>query len=294
MKAVSLAVAVLAVLAGALACRDASRDGGGAPPGAGPSTVDGGGPRPSLPQELEGTPWGDIAALESSLWDLVAPSEEEDAGPAKDAVEGWFDAHGATLRDACAVATARLVSEPSRWAGEAAAFATWHRTVVLPRRKALEARPGGGGVLAALRRFDGECLSASASRTAADGAGGDPWSRYVRLRRELHRLVNEGLPRPAEALRAGQDWYEDHQDELRDVCARMGALAGSPLAERALESYTGYLESEGQQTVEKLLAKIPAVVPDASRARALLDLVTRIDGLCSSAGAGGAAAQTLP
>lgn len=111
----------------------------------------------------------------------------------------------------------------------------------------------------------------------------DPWARYVALRREIHTLLEDGLSKPAKTRREAEAWYADHEEEIVTICRRMTALASSPDAEGRIAEYTTYLRTEGQRTVEKLVVKIPALVPDPGETRRLFALMTRFDDICADA-----------
>lgn len=268
------ALIVVVILSFLSACK-----GGGAqdPAAEAPPTVEGS----RTPADLAGTPWGEIVSLKAELWDLSERDWEDPEG-LLDALDAWYSENGGRLQAACLEAARRPITEPDAWKASLDAFSRWQRDVAGPRAEALRATVSAPRILERLDRFDRRCLAAASSAApTARGAPEDPWARYVVLRKELHGLVEQGIPKPGPTRRAGASWYEAHDQEIRAVCRRMAALAGAPENDERIAVYTAYLSTEGQRTVEKLVAKIPAMVSNPGDVQGLLDLMSRFDRICA-------------
>jgi hypothetical protein len=238
---------------------------------------------PKIPAELEGSPWGEIVTLRGELWALFEQGSE-DPDTLVGALDGWYRENDDRLRTACLEAAQRPLSEPDAWREPLGAFSLWQRDVARPRGEALRNTLRDPRLIERLQLFDERCLDAASSAAPnARGEPEDPWARYVALRKELHALLEAGISKPRATLRAGATWYEVHDAEIRATCLRMAALSGAPENAARIAAYTDYLGTEGQHQVEKLVAKIPAMVPAPGDAKGLFDLMNRFDRICAEA-----------
>jgi hypothetical protein len=235
------------------------------------------------PEDLEGTPWGEIVTLKSDLWDL-AEGDPGDPEELLEALDAWYRENDARLRAACLEAARRPIADPDAWKAPVDAFSRWQRDVGQPRGAAVLATIRDPRLVERLRLVDQRCLAAaSEAAPTARGAPEDPWARYVALRTELHGFIEQGIPKPGPTLRAGGVWYDDHDAEIRGICRRMAALSGAPENATRIAVYTAYLRTEGQRTVERLVARIPAMVSSPSDVQGLFELMNRFDRLCAEA-----------
>ncbi|MFH1530052.1 MAG: hypothetical protein ABIK09_04850 [Pseudomonadota bacterium] len=235
------------------------------------------------PEDLQETPWGEIVILKSELWSLV-----EGGGDDPDlligALDDWYRERSGRIREACLEAARRPIEEPGAWEKPLIAFSRWQLDVAQPRSDMLLRTVHDPRISERLQLFDQRCLDAAATAAPTNrGAPEDPWARYISLRMEIHALVEHGLSQPGPTLRAGAAWYDDHADEIRSTCLRMSALSGAAGSEDRIEDYTTYLRSVGQRTVEKLISKIPVMVPGPGDARGLFELMNRFDRICAGA-----------
>lgn len=279
MRCLRLTVAIVLVSA-LLSCKDDERTEGSA--GAENSPAE---PVTVPPENLDGTPWGEIVSLKSALWSLLE-TRTDDLDSLVAEIDGWYLANDSRLRAACADASGRPIREPAAWNVQLDAFSRWQVEVAQPRAGRLTRVLRDPRLIERLHLFDQRCLdAASVAAPTERGTPEDPWARYVILRREIHALINKGIPHPEPTLRKGEAWYEDHDDEIREICERMSALASSPENAERIAKYTTYLQAEGQRTVEMLVAKIPAVVDNPGIARDLFDLMNRFDQICADGSA---------
>jgi len=262
----------------------ACKDGDAPEPGAdeAPAAV-----APKVPAGIEGSPWGEIATLKLQLWSLFDQGAD-DPDRLVETLDGWYAENDEGLRDACLEAARRPLDEPEAWKTPLAAYSAWQREVARPRGDTLRGALRDPRLVARLQSFDERCLdAATAAAPNARGEPEDPWARYVALRRELHALIEAGIPKPGPTLRTGETWYQSHDAELRSICQRMAALSSAPESKDRIAVYTEYLGGEGQRQVEKLVAKIPAMVPAPGDAQGLFELMNRFDRICTEAAPAG-------
>ncbi len=238
---------------------------------------------PDVPAGIEGSPWGEIATLKLQLWSLFDQGAE-DPDSLVETLDGWYRENDDRLRTACLEAARRPLMEPDAWKTPLGAFSTWQRDVARPRGDALRSALRDARLIERLQSFDERCLDAAAAAAPnARGEPEDPWAQYITLRRELHALIEGGIPRPGPTLRAGAAWYEVHDAEIRSICQRMAALSTAPENQDRIAVYTRYLGAEGQRQVEKLVAKIPVMVPAPGDVNGLFELMNRFDRICAEA-----------
>ena len=279
MRCLRLTVAVVLVSA-LFSCKDNE------PTDRSPGAVESPDPAMGTPMDLDDTPWGEIVSLKSALWSLLEADTDPESLVGE--VDEWYRTNDSRIRAACADASGRPIREPAAWNAQLDAFSRWQVEVAQPRAGKLTRVLRDPRLVERLHLFDQRCLdAASVAAPTERGTPEDPWGRYVTLRSEIHALINTGLPHPDTALRKGEAWYEEHDDEIREICARMSALANAPGTAELIETYTTYLRTEGQRTVEKLVAKIPAVVSNPGVAKDLFDLMNRFDRICAEGSASG-------
>ena len=268
---------VVAVMASSLlSCRgEGEREAAVEGPGHGPTV--------ELPAELQGTPWGEIVTLKTELWSLFQ-GDTDDPDGLVEVLDDWYGRHKDPLKAACLEVSRRTIEAPDDWKPQQDAFSLWQIDVARPRTEALEKILRDPRLIERLHLFDERCLdAASCAGPTNRGRPENPWGRYVFLRKEIHTLIDKGLSRAEETLRTGAAWYSDHEAEISATCRRMAELSNGPENEEYIAEYTAYLRTAGQSTMERLIARIPLLVPTPGTAKGMFELLNRFDRICADA-----------